>query len=92
MTTMALTPQNVFHLLSGTVEGQCMGGCKKMLSVDDKDHSFCNKCWDSIFPPKKTPKKVTFKDDDADCLVKPPCETKIFDLREPASKVSQQME
>ena len=89
MASLTIKPQAVFHLLGGTVEGQCMGGCKQMLTSDDKDHAFCNTCWDSIFPPKKaSPKKVSFKDDNVECLMKPPCETKIFDQLAPASDVS----
>ncbi len=89
MATFIIKPQAVFHLLGGTIEGQCMGGCEQMLTPDDNDHAFCNNCWDSIFPPKKSsPKKVTFKDDNVECLMKPPCETKIFDTLAPASDVS----
>ena len=49
MASLTIKPRTVFQLFCGTVEGQCMGGCKQMLTADDKDHSFCNKCWDSIF-------------------------------------------
>ena len=87
MASLSLKPRTVFQLFCGTVEGQCMGGCKQMLTADDKDHSFCNKCWDSIFAPKTSPKKVIIKDDNVECL-KPPCQTKIFDQLAPASDVS----
>lgn len=88
MASLSLNPQSLFHLFGGTVKGQCMGGCKQMITADDKDHSFCNRCWDSIFAPKTSPKKVTFKDDNVECLMKPPCQTKIFDQLAPASDVS----
>lgn len=89
MTSLAIKPGCVIRFFSGTSEGQCMGGCKQMLTIADKDHSFCNTCWDIIFPPKKaSPKKVTFKGDNAECLMKPPCETRVFDKLAPASDVS----
>ena len=89
MTSLTIKPRNVFQLFSGTVEGQCMGGCKKMLTADDKDHSFCNTCWDIMFVPKSSsPKKVSFKDDHAECLMKPPCDIRVFDELAPASDVS----
>ena len=89
MASLSLKPRTVFQLFGGTVEGQCMGGCKQMLTADDKDHSFCNKCWDNLFPSwKSSQKTVSFKDDNVECLMKPPCEIRIFDKLAPASDVS----
>jgi hypothetical protein len=90
MTTFA-TPRDLLHNLFGTVHGQCMGSfCgNKMLTSEDKDHSFCNVCWTTTFakpakepakePAKKPAKKrVTFKGDNIDTLMKPPCETRVY--------------
>ena len=65
-TTKASSPRSIFHLFNNTKSGQCMGDkCGKTLTSDDKDHSYCNTCWDTIFSaaPKaaaKKKKKVTF--------------------------------
>ena len=89
MASLTIKPRTVFRFFSGTSEGQCMGGCKQMLTANDKDHSFCNKCWDNLFPSwKSSQKTVSFKDDNVECLMKPPCEIRIFDKLAPASDVS----
>ena len=47
-----------------TKKGHCFGsGCHKLLTTEDKDHSFCNSCWDKTFkrapPTKKVNPKMT---------------------------------
>ena len=40
---------------NSTAPGHCFGsGCqKKLVPGVDKDHAFCNACWDKTFPPKQ---------------------------------------
>jgi len=41
-----------------TNKGCCLGsGCEKRLTAEDKDHAFCNSCWDKSFPPTELRKK-----------------------------------
>jgi len=37
-------------------KGHCFGsGCGKLLTSNDKDHAFCNACWDKAFAPRPSP-------------------------------------
>ena len=57
----------------------------KPKKVDLKDNRFSGFDDDEDFKPRH---RVSFKGDDVDTLMKPPCETKIFDADAPASSVS----
>ena len=57
----------------------------KPKKVDLKDNRFSGFDDDEDFKPRR---RVSFKGDDVDTLMKPPCETKIFDTDAPASSVS----
>lgn len=57
----------------------------KPKKVDLKDNRFDGLDDDEDFEPRR---RVSFKGDDVDTLMKPPCETKIFDSGAPASSVS----
>jgi hypothetical protein len=57
----------------------------KPKKVDLKDNRFDGLDDDEDF---ELPRRVSFKGDDVDTLMKPPCETKIFDTAAPASCVS----
>lgn len=57
----------------------------KPKKVDLKDNRFNGLDDDEDFKPRR---RVSFKGDDVDTLMKPPCETKIFDTDAPASSVS----
>lgn len=71
----ANSPRAIFNLFNKTKIGQCMGlKCGKLITSDDKDHSFCNACWDNIFTTMSTPlaptaplapirKRMTFSED-----------------------------
>jgi len=69
------TPRSIFANFSKISKNQCMGGCEKIITSFDIDHSFCNSCWHKIFPKKKS---VTFKGDDPLRMKKPPCETIVY--------------
>ena len=57
----------------------------KPKKIDLKDNRFEGLDDDEDFQPHRS---VSFKGDDVDTLMKPPCETKIFDTDAPASNVS----
>ena len=80
----------IFHKLNDTVQGQCMGtSCGKMLTSADKDHALCNACWTVTFQKSGKPKKcVTFKGFNVETMMKPPCDTKLFNPEAPPSCIS----
>ena len=57
----------------------------KPKKVDLKDNRFSGFDDDEDFKPRR---RVSFKGDNVDTLMKPPCETKVFDTAAPASSVS----
>ena len=57
----------------------------KPKKVDLKDNRFSGFDDDEDFKPRR---RVSFKGDNVDTLMKPPCETKVFDAAAPASSVS----
>ena len=57
----------------------------KPKKVDLKDNRFSGFDDDEDFKPRR---RVSFEGDDVDTLMKPPCDTKIFDADAPASRVS----
>lgn len=76
MTTFTIMPQSIFHLFDDTIEG-----CKQILTSDDKGQALCN-TW---VTPKK---RVTFKGDNVEHMLKPPCETKLFEQEDPPTAIS----
>lgn len=74
--------------VNDTKPGECFGKCGKMVTEQDKDHAYCDECWDREIA--KMPKvHVTFFGDEPDKLMKPPpAEVRVFRRDDPPSDIS----
>lgn len=74
--------------VNGTKPGECYGKCGKMVTEKDKDHAYCDECWDREIA-KMPQVHVTFANDNPEVLMKPsPAEVRTFHSDDPPSDIS----
>ena len=74
--------------VNGTKPGECYGKCGKMVTEKDKDHAYCDECWDREIA-KMPMVHVTFANDNPEVLMKPsPAEVRTFHSDDPPSDIS----